>query len=121
MLQIVYMVLGIVYLARWVGLNRACSEMAGRGFDSSAVAEWRTLRVRQYAWGLVAGWGSFIIYFIVAKATLDPDGYYTYDEALSASMPAILTSLVVLIAGIVISVKAGHRASAMERKSPVAP
>jgi len=116
MVQIVFMVLGIVYLFKLIGLGKAATTL---GLPPEILAEWRHERTRQYVWGIVAGWGSFVVSLIVASATIDPAGYYTQSEVLAAEMPSLLAGLAVLIVGIVLSVRAGGKAKAIERQNAV--
>ena len=118
MLQIVVMILGIVYVFKLAGLNKAAANLA---LSPEALAEWKDSRTRQYVWGIVAGWGSFVLSYIVLKATLDPNGYYNESDLLAAEVPGLLVGLTVLIVGLVFSVRAGTRAKNIEQQVIDAP
>jgi hypothetical protein len=114
MLQLALMVLGVVYVFKLIGLNGASANLA---LPSDAVAQWKRERTRQYVWGIVAGWGSFAISYIVFTATLDPNGYATESDLLAAETPGLLVGFAILVIGIVLSVMAGKKAKAIEKEA----
>lgn len=118
MLQLIFMFLGIVYLFKLIGLGNASTKMV---LPPEALADWRHQRSHQYVWGIIAGWGSFVVSFVVAKATMDPDGYYTQSDALAAAIPSLLIGIAILVVGIVFSMGAGRKAKAIEQQNAVSP
>jgi len=114
MLQLALMVLGVVYLFKLIGLNGASANLA---LPSDAVAQWKHERTRQYVWGIVAGWGSFVVSYMIFKATLDPNGYYNQSDLLADEVPGLLIGLAILIIGLVLSVMAGKKAKAIEAQA----
>jgi len=114
MLQLALMVLGVVYLFKLIGLNGASANLA---LPSDAVAQWKHERTRQYVWGIVAGWGSFVVSYMIFKATLDPNGYYNQSDLLADEVPGLLIGLAILIIGLVLSVMAGKKAKVIEAQA----
>jgi hypothetical protein len=114
MLQVAFMVLGIVYVFKLIGLAKAGVQL---GLPPEALAAWRHYRFRQYVWGIVAGWGSAVVGVIVLVATIKPGTYYTESEALAAQVPSLLAGIAVLIVGIVFSSRARGRARGIETQS----
>jgi len=114
MLVLALMVLGVVYLFKLIGLNGASANLA---LPSDAVAQWKHERTRQYVWGIVAGWGSFVVSYMIFKATLDPNGYYNQSDLLADEVPGLLIGLAILIIGLVLSVMAGKKAKAIEAQA----
>lgn len=112
MLQIIFMVLGIVYAVRLIGLSKAGTNL---GLAPERLVEWRNLRRRQYIDGIVAGWGSLVATIVVAKLTIDPAGYTTQKEVDAANLPPLLVGIAVLIIGMVGSIRADRRAKAIEK------
>jgi len=68
-------------------------------------------------WGIVAGWGSFVVSYIVFKATLDPNGYYSESDLLKAETPGLSVEFAILVIGLVFSAMAWRKAKAIEAQA----
>lgn len=101
MLQVIMLVVGAYYLIR---LLRLGSAEAGLELDPDSLDRWRSARRRQFAWGIVAGWGSLILYILyIAYVSRCATTHCTLDEAAGAALGGVILSLIVMIVGVVLS------------------
>ena len=59
MIQLIFMVIGVVYLFKLIGMNSKTG--AELGLDSETLVQWQGHRRRKYGWMIAAGWGSFVV------------------------------------------------------------
>jgi hypothetical protein len=111
MLQLVVMGIGVFYVFKLLTLAGASAKL---GLPPDQLITWRALRQRQYGWGIAAGWGSFVVGLVVASATTGNRVYYSQSSALQAQIPTIVITAIVLVGGIVLSARAGRKATAIQ-------
>jgi hypothetical protein len=117
MIQIIMLVVGVYYAYRLLNLGSAGLNF---GMHPEALIQWRAQKKAQYLWGIVAGFGSLALglgamFVVTATSRRCVYSDYCYSDTSAASLWMILVTLVVLIAGIALSVKANNKAKALER------
>jgi|ERR1035437_8502193 hypothetical protein len=103
---------GVYYLIRLFTLG---SDGAKFGMTPEVLNEWKAKKRSQYIWGIIAGWGSAIAYFVYLFL-LDPcfRGYCSRGDLASSTLVGLFLTVVILIIGIVLSVRGGRAAKRLQ-------
>jgi hypothetical protein len=114
MLQLIMLVVGVYYLIKLLTLG---SEGQKFGMPPEVLFQWRAQKQRQYIWGIVAGWGSLVVGFAFILV-MDPcyTGRCTTAEATNALLVVLGLTAVVLIGGIVLSMRARSKATQLQTR-----
>jgi hypothetical protein len=115
MIQLIFMVIGIVYLFKLIGLNKRSGSHLG--LDAESLAKWQEYRRKQYKWMIGAGWGSFgvsILITAIIHAMTESGSRITQEGAVGAQIAIVVLTLIVMIGCYSVSAKAGREAKALE-------
>jgi hypothetical protein len=113
-IQAVMCVVGVYYALRLLTMQDARPSF---GLSLESREEWRRQKVLQYRWGIIAGWGSLLIGVVplVLITANCPQQVCTAEAADPAVWVTLISSLVVLIVGVILSVAASNRARRVEQ------
>jgi len=120
MIQIIFMVLGVVYLFRLIGMNKQTGSHLG--LDEAALAAWQSHRRKQYIWMIAAGWGSLAVSFVAgflagAVVAVMSGGELTRDGATVAQIATLVISLIAMLSCYAVSSGAGKQAKELEARA----
>jgi len=102
------LVVGVNYLYR---LYKMGSTAAKLELSPDERDRWRSHRRSQDLWGIVAGWGSLVLYIVfIAYVSSCATSHCTSGEAANATLPGVVLSVVVLFGGMILSDR-GRRAA----------
>jgi len=113
MIQLIFMVVGVVYLFKLIALNGKTG--SNLGLDAETLAKWQGHRRKQYIWMIAAGWGSFVMMLVagvVVGAMMAAGGNVTEGGAFGAQIGVTVVGLIVM--GSCYSVSSGAAKKAKE-------
>jgi len=116
MIQIIFMVIGVVYLFKLVSMTKNTG--SDLSFDAEKLANWQSHRRQQYIWMIAAGWGSAAVSFglgILAVAVLNASGQLTQENASAAQIVVLVISLIVMFSCYRVSSSQAKKAKELER------
>ena len=116
MFQAIMLVVGVYYLLRLVTLGSAGVNV---GMPPEVLQQWRGQKRRQYIWGIVAGWGSFVFGLILLSTTFNICQQNVYNctsaQALEVTVMVFVMTLPVLLGGVLLSDRARRKAKTLQR------
>jgi hypothetical protein len=107
MIQIIFMVIGVVYLFRLIGMNSQTGSQFG--LDAETLAQWQAHRRKQYAWMIAAGWGSFVVSLLVGAMA-----GAAFEDRTAAQIGALVVGLITMFGCYAVSAGAGSKAKEIE-------
>jgi hypothetical protein len=113
MIQLIFMVVGVVYLFKLIGMNRNTgSEL---GLDEETLAKWQGLRRKQFIWMIAAGWGSFGV-TLATGALIGAAIELSRDNAMVAQIAVLAIGLITMFSCYSFSSRAGKKAKEIEAR-----
>jgi hypothetical protein len=109
MIQLIFMVVGVVYLFKLIAMNKNTGSHLG--LDADTLAKWQGHKRTQYAWMIAAGWGSFAVMLVVAAAI-----GMAFGSPIAAQVAAVLVCLITMIKCYSVSSGAATAAKQLEAK-----
>jgi Na+/melibiose symporter-like transporter len=118
MIQIIFMVIGVVYLFKLIGIEKTGSRL---GLDAETLAKWQGHRRKQYLWMIAAGWGSFVIALVITIVIGAAVDSMTENVALGVQIAMIVVGLITMFSCYSISSREAKKAVELEAGKAVPP